>query len=378
MFTDADLAANPRLLDVFHMLNRGERDSAVKELKQQMALQLHGAALLLADVYGRTANFSEAIDIIEHAPELAEHSNAWMLSGIGYINLKKPQAAFRNLKRALDIDWKNHRAHAIAWTALNSLGLLSKAIALARTHIEQQCLDMAPTLESRIELPTVTLCVVDCVYPTLAVRALRCSTQGCRFGAVKLITSTGLRFEDIETVPIIPISSSTEYSAFILKELPKYVHTEHVLVAQWDGYVVNSPAWDPTFLNYDYIGARWTPESVGNLGFGNRYTVGNGGFSLRSKRFLAAVAELTRNLAAPELHPEDAVACRHLRNQLEIEYGIRFAPGDVADHFSFEHVTPEQPTFGFHGVTNLARAINDPRLSRFEFLGNLVNTADQS
>jgi hypothetical protein len=42
---------------------------------------------------------------------------------------------------------------------------------------------------------------------------------------------------------------------------------------------VNPAAWDPEFLDWDYIGAKWFWAEAGKR-------VGNGGFSLRSYKLL--------------------------------------------------------------------------------------------
>lgn len=109
----------------------------------------------------------------------------------------------------------------------------------------------------------------------------------------------------------------------MVKELVKYVDTDFVLCTQWDAYILNPEAWDEAFLEYDYIGAPWWFQDGNN--------VGNGGFSLRSKRFLQVCSELPlRNF-----HPEDLILCRTYSNLLESK-GIKFAPEHLAAKFSRE------------------------------------------
>jgi Protein of unknown function (DUF5672) len=150
----------------------------------------------------------------------------------------------------------------------------------------------------------------------------------------------------VEVRNIGAIASRHDYSGFIMKRLVEHVETSHVLVTQWDGYVVRPEAWRDEFLNWDYIGAVWRQ---GDKTFG----VGNGGFSLRSRRLLNALRDdrfrLTQN--------EDQDICGHFRPVLEGEFGIRFADEALADAFSFE-TDPRpwlsgQPVFGFHGIFNL-------------------------
>ncbi|HEY5412006.1 MAG TPA: hypothetical protein VIJ94_14885 [Caulobacteraceae bacterium] len=54
--------------------------------------------------------------------------------------------------------------------------------------------------------------------------------------------------------------------------------------------------------------------------------------------------------------------CRELRPLLEQRHGIRFAPVELAERFSFEHGAPPGPTFGFHGAFNLPRAMPEADL----------------
>ena len=151
---------------------------------------------------------------------------------------------------------------------------------------------------------------------------------------------------DISWRPIARLASRTDYSRFMLHGLAEHIDTSHALCVQWDGFVLNGAAWDPAFLEYDYIGAVW-PH------FKDAYNVGNGGFSLRSKRLLQAC----RDLPFDGSDAEDLIIARRFRPQLE-ERGIRFAPESVARQFAFERTAPTGSEFGFHGAYNLARHVS--------------------
>jgi len=58
---------------------------------------------------------------------------------------------------------------------------------------------------------------------------------------------------------------------------------------------------------------------------------------------------------------EDEFMCRMLRPDLERQ-GIRFAPAPVANMFSYERGSPKQPTFGFHGLFNMWRHVEDAEM----------------
>src|SRR5204863_2475838 len=128
----------------------------------------------------------------------------------------------------------------------------------------------------------------------------------------------------IEVVPIPKIISASAYSTFMLGGLVEYVRTDHCLVVQWDGFVLDTEQWDPAFLDHDYIGAPWPQFSDG-------HDVGNGGFSLRSRRLLEACTALPFDGEVAE----DVLICRLYRGELE-ERGFRFAPEPLARRFSFE------------------------------------------
>lgn len=85
----------------------------------------------------------------------------------------------------------------------------------------------------------------------------------------------------------------------MIKELNKYIETSYVLIIQYDGFILNPDAWTDEFLEYDYIGAPWWYTDDCN--------VGNGGFSLRSKKLLEILANDDSIL---ETHPEDHHICR--------------------------------------------------------------------
>lgn len=179
-----------------------------------------------------------------------------------------------------------------------------------------------------LSLPNVTLICVDTKPERVQVPLKEC-TKCIEFGAVKVISD-------------VQIKSKEEYSRFCVQELYKHVDTEFMLIFQWDGYVKNWKAWDWNFLNYDYIGATWWYKEN---------NVGNGGFSLRSKKLMQIVAQ---DPFIRQLHPEDDVICRKYRNFLEVKHGIKFAPEEVAKRFSIEGYRQAKSNwtdeFGFHGM----------------------------
>ena len=203
--------------------------------------------------------------------------------------------------------------------------------------------------DGRPTLPTVTLVAVTSIGLDATVRALSASIRQVGFGRALLLSDrrpSAFEGTSIEWTEIPPIRSKAEYSRFMLHELADHVQTSHVLCVQWDGFVLNGDLWDDEFLEYDYIGAIWPNFSDG-------HTVGNGGFSLRSRRLLQAL----KNLPYDGSTAEDLVICRVLRPQLE-QLGFRIAPEEVARRFAYERTAPTGKEFGFHGAFNLVELIN--------------------
>lgn len=199
---------------------------------------------------------------------------------------------------------------------------------------------------SKPKLKDVTLVCVDDNKPELAEYAIKECTKGLSFADVKLFTSRhGIK----NSTMIGPVRTLDDYCHFIVKELVNHIQTSHVLICQWDGYVLNPEAWKNDWLRYDYIGAPWKLT----------YGVGNGGFSLRSRKLLEA---LKSDTFGPEFMPEDQKICISWRSQLEADHHILFAPESVAREFSVEN-TGYSNQFGFHSfLTKLPDSVKRPKV----------------
>jgi len=213
-----------------------------------------------------------------------------------------------------------------------------------------------------LSLPGVTICCIDTRFPELAEYSLHRSIEAAQveFGEAVLFTSaSGAAFDrrfdfPLRIVSIPDIGSKIDYSRFVIKELPAHVATDHVLVTQWDSFVLDASAWRPEFLDVDYVGAvwHWMPQP---------YNVGNGGFSLRSTRLLRAAGEAIDRID----ENEDLLICRRHRPDLEFNFGMRFADESMAARFAFERSRPDGPTFGFHGLFNFDRVMPADQLAAY-------------
>ena len=205
---------------------------------------------------------------------------------------------------------------------------------------------------AKLKLPTVTLCAATSVNLAATIKALEFSMKQVDFAECLLFTDADLLAppKGVKILPIDRLGSARAYSHFMLDLLADHIRSPHCLIIQWDGFVLDANRWDEGFLDFDYVGAPW-PQ------FGDGHDVGNGGFSLRSRRLLDACRDPDFRAG----HPEDLAICRDNRRLLEDGHAIRFADRATAARFAYERVPPGERTFGFHGIFNMPKALGVDR-----------------
>ena len=201
-----------------------------------------------------------------------------------------------------------------------------------------------------IELLNIDLISINCVNPSLSVAAIRHCQKHFKFGRSTLVSH--IEPEDHEGIEFVSAGQKLDWYQYNneILQLSKYSDNEFVLVIQDDGYIINPSLWDEEFLKYDYIGAPWpiedswismqTPSQQPFMRMNfpqNR--VGNGGFSLRSKKFL----EFSSQFQSAEQLGEDTFLCTR-KYKDAISAGIRFAPFELAVKFAYEN-----PCFEYDG-----------------------------
>jgi len=232
----------------------------------------------------------------------------------------------------------------------------------------------------KFKLPTVSLVAVTGLEPTGAIRALKLSMKEILFNECILIAHErpknlpfGITFKACETTDLESKDrkNTNDYSKFIAYRLHDFIKSDYALIVHNDAYVLRPKKWDNKFLDYDYIGAPWEK----NVHFTNEKVnvrVGNGGFSLRSKRMLNILNELKLPFTdnGTGFFNEDGILCVYYRKLLE-DAGMRYAPVDVAASFALEKICEESNflPFGFH---NNRKAM--PKLLRLkDFVRNLAS-----
>lgn len=212
-----------------------------------------------------------------------------------------------------------------------------------------------------LDLSTVTLFCADGYDAARCVPMMERMKSYANFGAVKLLTHHKIDYE--HRVEIMPLLSLLDYSIWMLKCAANYVDTPHMLVVQNDGFIINPSAWQPEWLQHDYIGPLFIQDHPYET------KVGSGGFSLRTKKLMQYVQKRTpewcssadtervqRQLGAYE----DGYICMRLRLEL-LNAGFKFAPPAEAAKFAqggYPHVCSANPQdrtyyverpFGHHG-----------------------------
>ena len=131
---------------------------------------------------------------------------------------------------------------------------------------------------SKLQLPTVTLMIIDCVNANRAERVIEICKEKADFGAIKFLTS--LPSESEYKIEIVPLKTIVAYSIFMLTKCHEYIDTPNVLIVQRDGFILNPQSFNPAWLDLDYIGPLFIQYDK----------VGSGGFSLRSRKMMQQVA----------------------------------------------------------------------------------------
>lgn len=191
-----------------------------------------------------------------------------------------------------------------------------------------------------INLPNVTLIALTNKDFKGHKSAIDKSCKDINFGAVKLIWDE-------------KCTSIDEWNRRIIQDLWKYVDTTHALLIHADGYVISPLMWRDSWLDYDYIGAPW-PLPRDDYSYrderGELQRVGNS-VSLRSLKLMHLASTRPWKSYYGNTN-EDGFICCHNRKWLENQ-GMKFAPLEVAKHFSKEHEIDENiglETFCFHQI----------------------------
>lgn len=174
-----------------------------------------------------------------------------------------------------------------------------------------------------------------------------------------------------------------QYQSFCILETNQYINTDYALFVQSDGFVVNGDKWSDQYLNYDYVGQPWmldTGEMVYPWITDNNESVGEGGFSLRSKCLLNFCSKFNKKVIenlTQNGNNEDFIICVLYRDLLK-QNGFKFSTPELAKQFCAGTNDSDQQkinnTFGFHGNKFLPLVLNKYKEKHgIDFTNNFIN-----
>lgn len=212
---------------------------------------------------------------------------------------------------------------------------------------------------------SVTLVTVGTKNHSLMKFALEKTMKAVPHSAIKVFSDKNLDVTGSVFYQIDSKFSRDDYSYFMMKELNKFITTDHVVVIQYDGFGVNGNYWEDKFLDYDYIGSpthihhppmRGLLEGTRAAYSSNTkwYSLG-GGFSLRSRKFLDALQDpvvdvhfFDYNTKSLGICEDASIAVIH-KNYLETQHKIKYGSIEDSLKFSSEILTGYPFCVGFHG-----------------------------
>lgn len=152
------------------------------------------------------------------------------------------------------------------------------------------------------------------------------------------------------------------FNASFIKQIHKYITDDFSINVQHDSTIIDKDKWTNEYLKYDYVAAPWPMNIIqaSDMVAGRikdiPNVVGNGGFSLRTRKFIEESVKLDWK------HKNEDLNICVFNYHTMVEAGIKFAPPTLAAKFSVEHPTPYKKfdrkilfsygSFGFHGEFN--------------------------
>ena len=203
-------------------------------------------------------------------------------------------------------------------------------------------------MSEAIDLNKVTLVTIGSTNIEQTRKAIDICTRRAGFHSTYFFTEKKNHClqQNIRYIDIPPITTWREYQNFRIKAFPdiflQLLETDYYLIIEWDGFIVNPRAWTEEFYQYDYIGAPF-PFKMD--------ICGNGGFSLRSKKFLKAQQKISATFDTSQWCPED-IFLSFVKRQQFINEGCVYAPKEMGYRFSTEAGDyKSNQSFGFHNFT---------------------------
>lgn len=200
----------------------------------------------------------------------------------------------------------------------------------------------------KLQLPDITLVMMDCTCPELARLALQDTIALIEPADTLVFSDQSLGVPNIQDFRVKPWGTIQDFCGCLWYEVHNFVKTSHFLTIQWDGWVIDPGMWDNEYLQYDFVGAPWW--------YNDGYNVGNG-TALRSVKLMQFLSR-HRDLL-PVYGKEDELLGRVYRPILEHQ-GFKWAPEQLASKFGMECTRPSVTSrhFMFHDSFNFPAVLS--------------------
>jgi hypothetical protein len=219
----------------------------------------------------------------------------------------------------------------------------------------------------------IDLITVNCDKVDEGIKTLNYCSKNIEFNNIFLLTHKEVS-GNFNLIKINKNKDIVDYNNQMV-QLHKLVKSEYCLIVQHDGHILNHRNWSNQFFDYDYIGAPWPnseswkkrwikyPENIKNNIYKNidHNRVGNGGFSLRSKRYLdycstfepdflkhGVPEDIFLNLVNYEKAKDSGMKYPDVKTAIKFSYETPLKGQDLADEKKY-HILNKQKHFGWHG-----------------------------
>ena len=160
----------------------------------------------------------------------------------------------------------------------------------------------------------------------------------------------------------IPKLTYTQFNKFCLTEINSHITTSHIIMIQTDGFICNGENWKDEYFDYDYIGQPWLEDEPGSFPWVKSYeeSVGEGGFTLRSKKLLETLCNIDRSIIDNYQANEDIFISSYARDFLKSQ-GCKFATPEIGIQFCagyYIDFNKLDSAFGFHAQPYVEEVLN--------------------
>jgi len=209
-------------------------------------------------------------------------------------------------------------------------------------------------MKNKIKIPDVTLLAISSTEEEGSIKSLVKCCEQIEFGNVKFVSHKKPEsMPDFITWEYCPqIKSFYDFDCYVFPNIGNHIQTSHMLMVQSHAWIIHAELWDDNWLQYDFIGSPWVERSEFiSFSTGEMVRVGNGGFSLRSKKILDLPQKLNLPVVSDRGYTSDDGLLNSYYRKIFLENGINYPDVHIASRFAFENIVSENidiVPFGFH------------------------------